>query len=113
MVAIAAIEDLKGLNITSLELTNAYADTLIIATGTSQRHVGAIADRVQEYLHKSGLVVDNLEGTPNNNWVIVDAGDVVIHIFTEEMRSLYNIEKLYAHDFDDDEDDHTPERTGS
>lgn len=103
MVAIAAIEDIKGQDITVLELTNAYTDHIVVATGTSERHVQSTADRVVEYFHKAGLVVDNLEGTQNNQWVIVDAGDVVIHVFTKETRELYNIEKLYAHDFDDDD----------
>lgn len=102
MVALAAVEDLKGQDIITLELTNAYTDHLVVATGTSERHVQSIADRVVEYFHKAGLVVDNIEGTPNNQWVIVDAGDVVVHVFTQETRELYNIEKLYAHDFEEE-----------
>lgn len=84
----------------SLDGGSTYTDNLLIATGTSGTHVQSIADRLIEYLEKAGHLVDGLEGTPNNQWVIVDAGDVVIHIFQEEPRKLYNIEKLYVHDFD-------------
>ena len=89
----------------SLEDRGTYTDNLIVATGTSSTHVQSIADRIAEYLTKSGHVIDSIEGTPNNQWVIVDAGDVVVHIFQEEYRKLYNIEKLYVHDFDFDDND--------
>lgn len=84
----------------SLKERNTYTDNLLIVTGTSGKHVQSIADRLIEYLEKSGCIVDGLEGTPNNQWVIVDVGDIVVHIFQEEQRELYNIEKLYIHDFD-------------
>ncbi|HIF03616.1 MAG TPA: ribosome silencing factor [Nitrospinaceae bacterium] len=97
-------QDVKNI---CLEERGTYTDNLLVATGTSSTHVQSIADRLVEYLTKAGLVVDSVEGTPNNQWVIVDAGDVVVHIFQEEPRKLYNIEKLYVHDFDtgDFEDD--------
>lgn len=118
MVATAAIEDIKGLDIVTLALTNGYTDHLVIATGTSERHVQSIADRVSDYFHKAGIVVDSIEGSPNNHWVIVDAGDIVVHVFTKETRDLYNLEKLYSHNFDDmdmedDDDDVSSDLTGS
>ena len=117
MVAKQALDDKKGLDIKEVSLAagSAYTDHLIIATGTSERHVQSLADTVVEYLHKAGHVVDSVEGTPNNQWVLVDAGDIVVHIFVAEMRELYNLEKLYSHDFDDGDDDDTitPDLTGS
>tara|TARA_R110000868_G_scaffold218576_2_gene469140 strand:- start:69762 stop:70157 length:396 start_codon:yes stop_codon:yes gene_type:complete len=109
LVCKSALEDMKArdVKVVSLEKRKTYTDNLIIATGTSNTHVQAIADRVAEYLIKSGHIIDGIEGSPNNQWVIVDAGDVVVHIFNEETRKLYNIEKLYI-DFDDDGDD-TPD----
>ncbi len=105
-MCVSALEDLKAQNIKTISLKDqgTYTDNLLVATGTSSTHVQSLADRVVEYLTKSGLFVDSVEGTPNNQWVIVDAGDVVVHIFQEEQRKLYNIEKLYMHDFDDFDD---------
>lgn len=95
---------MKAQNVKKISLKDrgSYTDALLIATGTSTTHVQAIADRVVEYLGKSGNVIDSVEGSPNNQWVIIDAGDVVVHVFLEEVRALYNIEKLYLHHFDDE-----------
>ena len=100
-IAVAALESKKGDEIKIIPLTNSYADHLVIATGSSNTHVQTLADAVQEWLNKAGHVVDHVEGMPNNQWVIVDAGTVVAHIFTPEMREHYNIEKLYVHNFDE------------
>lgn len=107
MVCRCALEDMKARDIKEISLKgrDTYTDALIIATGTSQTHVQATAERVVEYLGKSGHVIDSIEGTPNNQWVIVDAGDVVVHIFTQETRDLYNIEKLYMHHLNEDDED--------
>jgi ribosome-associated protein len=55
---------------------------------------------VGEYLRKAGHIVLGVEGTTGSSWVLVDAGGIVVHVFTEEARNLYNIEKIYAYDFD-------------
>ena len=96
-IAVCALEDLKGQDIVTLPLTNSYADHLIVATGTSSTHIQALADRVEEYLQKAGHAVESIEGIPGE-WAIVDAGDVVVHIFTAEKRDVYRIEKLHLHD---------------
>ncbi|MFT7144367.1 MAG: ribosome-associated protein [Alphaproteobacteria bacterium] len=99
----------QDIKVISLIKRKTYTDNLIVATGTSNTHVQAIADRVAEYLVKSGHIIDSMEGSPNNQWVIVDAGDVVVHVFNEATRTLYNLEKLYI-DFDDDDfDDDKPQ----
>lgn len=103
-VAVYALEDKKGVEIKTIQLKNSYTDTLVVATGNSSAHVQTLANHVEEYFRKAHITVEGIEGMPNNQWVIVDAGDVVVHIFTEEMRDHYRIEKLYAHDFDDDDD---------
>ena len=104
MVCRCALEDMKARDIKEISLKdrNTYTDNILIATGTSNTHVQSTAERVIEYLGKSGHIIDSVEGTPNNQWVIVDAGDVVVHIFTEETRELYNIEKLYVHHIKED-----------
>lgn len=79
--------DLRGL--TSL------ADYMIVASGTSSRHVNALADKLTERLSIIGLKEIRVEGRENSEWVVVDAGDVIVHIFQPEVRSFYNIEKIW------------------
>lgn len=68
---------------------------MVIATGQSTRQVGALAERLQERLKAMGLPDIHIEGTEQCNWVIVDAGDVIVHLFRPEVREFYNIEKMW------------------
>ena len=68
---------------------------MLVATGTSSRHVYALADKLAERLSKTGLSDINIEGQKTSDWVIVDAGDVIIHIFRDEVRSFYALEKMW------------------
>lgn len=72
-----------------------FADYMIVATGTSTRHVGALAEKIQERLKARGYGNVRAEGLADCNWVVVDAGDVVVHIFRPEVRAYYNIEKMW------------------
>lgn len=72
------------------------ADRMIVATGTSARHVGALADYVVTALKKSGYSTVPTEGRESGDWVLVDAGDVIVHIFKPETREHYNIEKMWS-----------------
>jgi ribosome-associated protein len=72
------------------------ADTLVIASGRSQRHVGALADKLQRELKDSGLKDVKTEGLPACDWVLIDAGDVIVHLFRPEVRSFYNLERIWA-----------------
>jgi ribosome-associated protein len=69
---------------------------MVIATGRSNRHVGAIADQLAVKLKEAGQRDIKIEGLPHADWVLVDAGDVIVHIFRPEVRSFYNIEKLWS-----------------
>ncbi len=69
---------------------------MIVASGTSTRHVGALAQRIRDTLESRGLKGIRLEGIAQSDWVIVDAGDVIVHIFRPEVRSFYNIEKMWG-----------------
>jgi len=80
--------DLKG--------KSSVADTLIIASGRSHRHVGALADHVLRTLKDNGFGRAKVEGLPACDWVLIDVGDVVVHIFRPEVRSFYNIEKIWS-----------------
>ena len=80
--------DLKG--------KTAFADAMVITSGTSNRHVGAIADRVLQNLKKAGVPDTRVEGMPHCDWVLIDAGDVIGHVFRPEVRAFYDLEKMWA-----------------
>ncbi|MBB4286477.1 ribosome silencing factor [Roseospira goensis] len=72
-----------------------YADAMVIASGQSARHVGALADYLVEALKGEGLR-PTVEGMPQCDWVLIDAGDVVVHVFRPEVRAFYNLEKMWG-----------------
>lgn len=72
------------------------ADAIVIASGRSQRHVSAIADHVLRALKEAGHGTASVEGLANADWVLIDAGDVVLHVFRPEVRSFYKLERLWA-----------------
>ena len=78
------------------------ADAVVVASGRSNRHVGAIADQLVQKLKEHGHRDLRIEGMPQCDWVLVDAGDVVVHIFRPEVRSFYNLEKLWSASAPDD-----------
>lgn len=82
--------DLKG--------KSPIADGLIVASGRSQRHVGAIADHLLRALKDAGHGRCRVEGMPHADWVLIDAGDVIVHLFRPEVRAFYNIEKIWSVD---------------
>jgi ribosome-associated protein len=71
------------------------ADTMVVTSGRSNRHVGAVADRVLENLNKAGVPKLRVEGMPHCDWVLIDAGDVIVHVFRPEVREFYNLEKMW------------------
>ena len=92
------IDQHKAENIVSLSLKGktSIADTMIIATGQSQKHIEALADYAYELLRKEGIKNIKIEGLNNSEWVLLDAHTIIIHFFTAEKRSFYNLEKLWA-----------------
>lgn len=97
-LAVEAIDDLKGQEIVSLDVTglSQVMDTLIIATGTSNRHVKALADNVIEELKKENMRPIGVEGMESSDWVLVDYGSTVVHIMLPQTRSFYDLEKLWS-----------------
>jgi ribosome-associated protein len=103
---ITAIEDLilsrldddKAQDVVFIDLKgkSPVADGLIVASGRSQRHVGAMADHLLRSLKDAGYGKCRVEGMPNADWVLIDAGDVIVHLFRPEVRSFYNIEKIWS-----------------
>lgn len=72
------------------------ADTVIIASGRSQRHVAAMADHLLRSIKDAGHGTAGVEGLPNADWVLIDAGDVIVHLFRPEVRAFYQIEKIWS-----------------
>ncbi|WP_375572614.1 ribosome silencing factor [Ahrensia marina] len=97
----SVLEDSKAEDIITIDLDgkSALADTMIIASGRSHRHVSAVADHVQRALKEAGHGSPRVEGLPHADWVLIDTGDVILHLFRPEVRSFYNMEKLWDDSF--------------
>ena len=95
------MEDAKGLDIKSLDVRNLtdITDYMIVATGTSDRHVKTISDRVLEFMTKQGWKPLGLEGDDAREWVLVDYVDVVVHVMREQTRKHYDLESLWNETF--------------
>jgi ribosome-associated protein len=94
------LDDEKAQDIVFIDLVgqSSLADGLIIASGRSQRHVGAMADHLLRVLKDNGYGKARVEGLPHCDWVLIDSGDVIVHLFRPEVRSFYNIEKIWSVD---------------
>ena len=92
------LSDNKAKDITkiNLEKKSSIADFMIICSGTSNRHVISLSNYLVEALKKENLNTLNVEGIRNGDWVLVDAGDVIIHLFRSEVREYYGLEKMWA-----------------
>ncbi len=98
--ALASLDDDKAEDIVTIDLAgrSSIADAMIIATGRSSRQVAAMAEHLAERLapHAGGRI--ETEGLPQADWVLIDAGDVIIHLFRPEVRAFYQLEKMWAED---------------
>ena len=105
---ILSVEDVHSLTIESLENSKAekiqsiniskkssIGDYMVIASGRSHRHVGAVADLLVRDLKKAGIKTPRVEGRQNGDWVLIDIGDIIIHLFRPEVREFYNLEKMW------------------
>jgi len=97
-LVLAQVDDMKAEDTVTIDLTgkSSLADFMVVTSGRSNRQVGAIADRVVEGLEKAGVRGVRVEGMPHCDWVLIDAGDVIVHVFRPEVRSFYNLEKMWA-----------------
>ncbi len=102
-----ALSDKKGIDIKVISLTgkSPVADAMVVVTGMSTRHVQALAENVLHTLENNNFPVINIEGIPSNHWVLLDTGDIIVHVFLPEMRIRYNLEKMWCHTFEDIECD--------
>lgn len=92
-----SLEDSKAEDIVSINIEgkSPLADRMVIATGRSHRHVAAVAEHLITALKEKGLGVPRIEGMPSADWVLIDQGDVIIHVFRPEVRAFYNLEKMW------------------
>ena len=99
-IIVQGLEDAKAEDIVSIELAGKtiLADRMIIATGRSSTHVGAIADRVMKACREAGYPTPRVEGLPLCDWVLLDASDAIVHIFRPDIRQFYNLEKMWSAD---------------
>ncbi|MCC7346870.1 MAG: ribosome silencing factor [Variibacter sp.] len=99
-LVLAQLEDAKAEDTITINLTGktAIADHMVVTSGRSNRQVGAIADRLLKALSEAGVKGVRVEGMPHCDWVLIDAGDVIVHVFRPEVRAFYNLEKMWAAD---------------
>ncbi|HWD67881.1 MAG TPA: ribosome silencing factor [Caulobacteraceae bacterium] len=92
------LDDEKAQDIIFIDLRgkSSLTDALVVASGRSHRHVGAIADHVLRMLKDAGYGRARVEGLPACDWVLIDAGDLIVHLFRPEVRSYYNLEKIWS-----------------
>jgi len=88
---------MKAQDIVTIDLQgkSAIGDYMVVASGTSNRHVASVSDRVVESLERTGIKGLRVEGMPHCDWVAIDAGDIIIHLFRPEVRSFYALEKMW------------------
>ncbi len=99
-VVLNCLDDAKAEDTVSIDLRgkSSIGDHMVIASGRSDRHVGAIADQLIRKLKDEGYGKGRIEGLPHCDWVLVDTGDVIVHIFRPEVREFYNLEKIWSAD---------------
>jgi ribosome-associated protein len=94
---LASLEDSKAENIVSIDIQgkSSLGDYMVIASGRSHRHVSAVADHLLKALKDAGLGTARVEGLAGADWVLIDSGDVIVHVFRPEVRDFYNLEKMW------------------
>lgn len=95
---LSCLEDLQAIEQTTIDLYDktSLADYMVIASGRSSRHVASMADNVQKTLKEKGFGRAKIEGLPQADWVLIDAGDIIVHLFRPEVREFYNLEKMWS-----------------
>jgi len=99
-LVLAQLEDAKAEDTITIDLTGktTIADFMVVTCGLSNRQVGAIADRLLKAFSEAGVKGVRVEGMPHCDWVLIDAGEVIVHVFRPEVRAFYNLEKMWSAD---------------
>ena len=97
-IIINTLDSNKALDIISIDLANksSMADYMIIASGTSSRHLQSLSEQVLEQFKKNGVLNSKIEGKDSNDWKLIDGIDVIVHIFNPEKRKFYELEKIWS-----------------
>jgi ribosome-associated protein len=95
---LARLEDMKAEDSVVIDLTgkSSIGDYMVVTSGRSQRHVGAVADHLVKDIEENGGPRVRVEGMRQGDWVLIDAGDIIVHVFRPEIRAFYNLEKMWA-----------------
>jgi ribosome-associated protein len=95
-LVLTRLDDMKAEDTLTIDLRDksSVGDYMVVSSGRSARHVGSVADKVVEDLHKVGVAA-HVEGVPHCDWVLIDAGAVIVHVFRPEVRDFYNLEKMW------------------
>ncbi|HAC57758.1 ribosome silencing factor [Parvibaculum sp.] len=104
-LVLESLEEDKAEDVVSIDLTGKtpIADHMVVASGRSQRHVGAVADHLVRRLKDAGFGTAQVEGLKQGDWVLIDGGDVVVHVFRPEVREFYRLEKMWSADIPADQ----------
>jgi ribosome-associated protein len=96
-LVLTSLDDMKAEETVTIELRgkSSIGDYMVVSSGRSQRHVGSVADKVVEDLRKVGVAA-RIEGAPQCDWVLIDASDVIVHVFRPEVRAFYDLEKMWT-----------------
>ena len=102
-VIVGSLEDDKAENVVTLDLEGkaSFCDRMVIATGLADRQIAAMAEHLSEKLHTAGLKRVQVEGAGGADWVLIDAGDIVVHLFKPEARAMYALEKMWGAELDE------------
>jgi len=97
-IVLDRLDEMKAEDTITIDLRgkSSIADYMIVTTGRANRHVGAIAESVVKELGEAGMKGVHVEGLPNCDWVLIDTGDVIVHVFRPEVRTFYSLEKMWA-----------------
>ena len=95
---LSRLDDMKAEDTITIDLRgkSSITDYMVVTTGRVNRHVGAIAENVAKGLKEIGIEAPHIEGLPNSDWVLIDSGDVIVHVFRPEVREFYNLEKMWT-----------------
>ena len=103
-VIVTSLEDDKAENIVTIDLAGraAFADRMVVATGLADRQIAAMATHLEDKLDEAGLKRVQIEGASGSDWVLIDAGDIVVHLFKPEARTMYGLERMWGAELDEE-----------
>jgi ribosome silencing factor RsfS/YbeB/iojap len=102
-VIVGSLEDDKAENVLTLDLAGkaAFCDRMVIATGLADRQIAAMAEHLSQKLHQAGLKRVQVEGAGGADWMLIDAGDIIVHLFKPEARAMYGLERMWGAELDE------------